>query len=206
MEPKAELAAVVASISMLTARSSPPRVTDTRWAAARRAAYVWTIDTSWACSDATDAGGEIAFRSVGGAVTGELLHHLDEAVPKERFAAGEANFLNPARDHEGHEALDFLKAEQGGAGDPLLGDGRRVGHARPVAAIEILRRLRFRQAIHAAEIASIGNAHPQVAQDAAMRIHEQIGRSHFTGGFVGAALVGETTRTVPSEFTSTFRS
>jgi hypothetical protein len=49
---------------------------------------------------------------------------------------------------------------------------------RPTAAIEIGRCFSFRQAVHAPEIAAVSDAYPQVAQDAAMRINEQILAGH----------------------------
>src|SRR5215831_18922074 len=76
---------------------------------------------------------------------------------------------------------------------------------RPVATIEILCRLRFRQAIHAPEVATVRHAHSQVPQSAAMRINEQIGAGHLGGEFVGVP-AGGITRTVPSALTSTLRS
>ena len=69
-------------------------------------------------------------------------------------------------------------------GTQSLDDGRRVGQMRPVAAIEVVRRLGFRQAIEAAEIAAVGEADPQVAQDASLRINEQAGPGSF-GGRIG---------------------
>src|SRR5260221_11546848 len=46
---------------------------------------------------------------------------------------------------------------------------------RPAVAIKIGRRLRLRQAVEAAEVTSIRNTHAQVAQNAAMRIDQQVG-------------------------------
>ena len=69
-------------------------------------------------------------------------------------------------------AADLLKGQNAGFGDPLLNDRCGVGHVRPMPAIKIVRRLRFGQAIHAAEIAAIRNAYPQVAQYPAMGIDE----------------------------------
>ena len=95
-----------------------------------------------------------------------------------------------------------------GLGHPLLHDGRRIGQVRPVAAIEVLRRLGFRQAIEAAEIAAVRDAHPQVAQNAAVRINEQPGLGHLAGGLVAAGRLvkGGMTLTEPSALTSTLRS
>ena len=43
----------------------------------------------------------------------------------------------------------------------------------------MMRRLGFRQAVHAAEITAIGHAHAKVAQSASMRIGEKLRRDHF---------------------------
>ena len=86
--------------------------------------------------------------------------------------------------------------------------GAGVGQVRPVAAIEVLRRLGFGQAIEAAEIAAVRDAHPQVAQDAPLRIDEQPGLGHLAGGLVAAGRLvkGGMTLTEPSALTSTLRS
>src|SRR5579884_2466001 len=88
-------------------------------------------------------------------------------------------------------------------------NGPWVGQCGPAPAIKILRRLRFREAIEAAEIAPIGDAHPQVAQDAPVSIHEQAVAGHcLEGGLVtgGGLVSGAILVTVPSECTSTLRS
>ena len=79
---------------------------------------------------------------------------------------------------------------------------------RPAAAIEAVRRLGFRQAVEAAEVAAVGEAHPQIPQDAALGIYEGAGSGHFAGGLVAAGLLvkGGMTLTEPSDLTSTLRS
>jgi hypothetical protein len=41
-----------------------------------------------------------------------------------------------------------------------------------------MRRLRFRQAIEAAEITPVGDAYPQIAENPSMRINQQIFARH----------------------------
>ena len=110
---------------------------------------------------------------------GDAGDEVFDVVAQERFAAGQPDFLNAEADGEADDAFDFLEGQDVGSGHPLLDDGRGIGQVRPVAAIEVLRRLGFRQAIEAAEIAAVGEAHPQVAQDASLRIDEQTGIGHL---------------------------
>jgi len=90
----------------------------------------------------------------------------------------------------------------------LLHDGRRIGEVRPVAAIKVLRRLGFGQAIEATKVAAVRQAHPQVAQNAPLGIDERPGTAHLAGGLVvaGRLVRGGMTLTEPSALTSTFRS
>ena len=70
-----------------------------------------------------------------------------------------------------------------------------------------MRRFRFRQTVETAEITAVGDAHPQVAKNAPMRISEQMTADHLgAGALVGAFVAGGTTRTLPSEAISTLRS
>ena len=78
-----------------------------------------------------------------------------------------------------------------------------------MATVEVLRGLGFRQAVETTKIAPVGQAHPQVPQDAAMRIGEKIGAAHLGGGalvVLGSSENGGMTLTEPSAFTSTFKS
>ncbi len=93
-------------------------------------------------------------------------------MPQQRLPAGEPNFLDAQAGKDTDDSLDFLEGKNMGFGDPLLDYWRGIGHVRPVAPIEIVRRLGFRQAVQAAKIATIGDAYPQVAQNAAMRIDQ----------------------------------
>ena len=135
-------------------------------------------------------------------------HEILDIVAQERFAAGEPDFVDAESDGEADDAFDFLEAEDARFGDPLLDDGCRVGQVRPMAAVKILRGLSFRQAIQATEIAAVRDADPQVAQNPAVRIDEQLGLDHLgTEEFVAAVLVcGGMTRTEPSAPISTFKS
>ena len=91
---------------------------------------------------------------------------------------------------------------------PLLNYGRGIRDAGPMPSIEILRRFGFRQAIKATEIATIGDADTQVAQDATVRVNKLTMGRHFGGcALAGGELVaGGMTFTEPSELTSTLRS
>ena len=106
------------------------------------------------------------------------------------------------------DALDFLEGQDIRFRHPLLDDRSGIRHVRPVAAIEILRRLGFRQTIEAAEITAVRDAHPQVAQGAPVRIDEQPGLGHLAGGLIiaGRLVKGGITLTEPSALTSTLRS
>ena len=106
---------------------------------------------------------------------GDAFHQELEIAAQERFTAGEADLSNPEADGEADRALDFFEAQDAGARNPLLDDGRGVGHVRPMSAIEIPGGFGFRQAIKAAKVAAIGDTDPQITQDAAVRIDEQIG-------------------------------
>ena len=75
---------------------------------------------------------------------GDARDQFLDVVAQQRFAAGEPDFLDAQADGEAHDALDFLEGEDVGPGHPLLHDGRRIGQVRPMAAIEILRRLGLR--------------------------------------------------------------
>ena len=82
-----------------------------------------------------------------------------------------------------------------------------MGRVSPVALIEIARRFGFRQAIEAAKVTPVGQAHPQIAQDSTLGVNKLPDGAHLAGVLVAAgALVGETIFTLPSEPTSTFRS
>jgi hypothetical protein len=136
---------------------------------------------------------------------------LFDIVAQERFAAGQADFPDALPNGDTNGTFNFFKREDFVLRHPLLDNGRRVGEVRPVTAIEILRRLRLRKAIQATEVAAVGKAYPQVAQNPTLRIHERAGLGHGCGGALVAvgALVpvkGGMTRTEPSASTSTFRS
>ena len=77
-----------------------------------------------------------------------------------------------------------------------------------MAAVKILRSLRFRQAIEATKITAVGDADPQIAKDATVRVDKLTMRRHLGGwAFAGGELLeGGMTFTEPSELTSTFRS
>src|ERR1039458_2887584 len=131
-----------------------------------------------------------------------------DVMAQERFPPGQPDLLNAEADCKADDALNLLEGKDVRSRDPLLHDGRGVGQVRPVAPIEILRRLGFGQAIEAAEIAAVREAHPQVAQDASVRIDEQPGLGHLAGGLVAAGRLvrGGMTLTDPSAVTSTLRS
>src|SRR5262249_13639974 len=101
----------------------------------------------------------------------------------------------------------LLEGENLTPGHPFLNDRRGVWHLRPVAAIEILGGLGFRQAIQAAEITAVSQAYPQITQHPPMRINQELRSRHFGGSGAAAVLViGGMTLTEPSALTSTFRS
>jgi autotransporter-associated beta strand protein len=106
----------------------------------------------------------------------EAADQVFQALPQERFTAGEPDFLDAERNSQANNPLNFFKAQNFRAGHPLLDDGSRIGHRRPASAIKIVGGLCFRKAIEATEIATIGYADPQVAQDAAVGINEEVGR------------------------------
>jgi hypothetical protein len=139
----------------------------------------------------------------------DARHEFLEVVAQERFAAREADFPDAQSGRKTNDPLDFFKREDVGFWHPLLNDGRGVGQVRPVTAIEILRRLRFREAIHTAKIAAVGETDSQVAKNPAVGINQRIRRGHCFGvGAVPAGLFvsGGMTRTDPSVLTSTFKS
>ena len=89
----------------------------------------------------------------------ELGEHLDQAMqmpPHERFAARQADFLHPEADEDARQAGDLLEAED------------RLVRQEAVAGIEHL----ARHAVHAAEVAAIGDRNAQVAHLAPARIRE----------------------------------
>ena len=93
-------------------------------------------------------------------------------------------------DGQPHHPFDFLEAEELRLGRPLLEDRGRIGHLRPVAAVKILGGLRFGQAIEAAKVAAIGQAHAEVPQNAPLRINELADLAHFGRGIYGRRAVG----------------
>ena len=133
---------------------------------------------------------------------------LLDIVTQERLASGQPDLLNTETHRETDDAFNLLERQDVRPGDPLLHDGRRIGEVRPVAAIKVLRRLGFGQAIEATKVAAVREAHPQVAQDAPLRIDERPGIGHLAGGLVAAGRLvrGGMTLTEPSALTSTFRS
>src|SRR2546430_945898 len=86
---------------------------------------------------------------------------------------------------------------------PLPRDRLGLGRGpRPFIPIKIRGRFRLRQTVKAAEVTTVRNAHAQVAQDAAMRIDEQIGLDH---GLAGALVDAGTTLPRPFRSNSTSR-
>jgi hypothetical protein len=101
---------------------------------------------------------------------GEACDQPFDVVTEEGFAASEAEFLDAQICRKADDAFDFFEAEQVGFGHPLLDNGGGVGHVCPVPAIEVLGGFGFREAIETAEIAAVGQANSQVAQNASMRV------------------------------------
>ena len=90
-----------------------------------------------------------------------------------RLAAGHAHLLDAEFDGESDHALDFLERQDLRTRFPLAGNGRRrrgVSQRVEFDAVKVRGLLRLRQAVEAAKIAAVGNADPQVAHDAAMRV------------------------------------
>src|SRR5213075_1767825 len=107
----------------------------------------------------------------------------------ERFAARQADFLNSQLDGDPHDPLDLFEAQNLRTRLPLAGDGRgrrRIPQRVKFDAVKIGRFLRFREAVKAAKVAAIGNTHPEVAQDPAVRINQQVRPVHFGGTWVTA--------------------
>src|SRR4051812_41751524 len=111
---------------------------------------------------------------------GNPRNQILDAVAEQGFAAGQTDFPDAHAGGDGHKTFDLLKTEHMGFGHPLTGDGRGVRQVCPTAAIEIVRRFSFRQAIQAPEVAPVSDADAQVAQDAAMRINQWSGVTHET--------------------------
>src|ERR1035441_5711924 len=125
-------------------------------------------------ADAVEAGGTqrapllLEKEAVGGhcqvGETGNCRDTRDQildVMAQERFLPGQPDLLNTEADRKADDALNLLEGKDVGSRDPLLHDWRGVGQMRPVAPIEILRRLGFGQTIEAAEIATVREAHTQ---------------------------------------------
>ena len=84
----------------------------------------------------------------------ELFDESLEIAPYERLATGEPNFLHAETDEDPDQALDLLEGEDLGARQEL----------------EILAKNLLRHAIHAAEVATVGDADPQVMERPAERV------------------------------------
>src|SRR5205814_4317805 len=83
---------------------------------------------------------------------------------------GHANFVNSELRREPNDTLDFLESENLGFRFPLAGDRRpRRGIVQCVEfdSVKARRFLRLRQAVKAAEVATVGDTDPQLAHDAA---------------------------------------
>src|SRR6266404_3863131 len=94
-------------------------------------------------------------------------------------------------------------------GDPLLHDWGRIRKMSPMPAVKILCRLCFRQTVEASKIATIRYADPQIAQNASMRIEQQVVMGHLAGGELVVCERppgGGMTLTEPSALISTFKS
>ena len=78
----------------------------------------------------------------------ELLDEPFQVPPDERFAAGEADLLDAKRDEDPHETLDLLEGQDLGTRQEL----------------EILAEDLLGHAVDAAEVATVRDADPQVAQ------------------------------------------
>ena len=82
-----------------------------------------------------------------------------EVLAQQRFAAGQADLFDAVRDEQAGEAGDFLERQQRGV--------RQVG----VVLVEHF----LRHAVHAAEIAAVGDGDAQVVQRARERVAQQAG-------------------------------
>ena len=100
-------------------------------------------------------------------------------MPQQRLPARETDLLDAKVNRDTNNTLDLFKTQDFRTRRPLAMD-RRGGciRVRPSPAIKIRRCFGFREAIQATEVTAVGNAHPQVAQYAAMRIDEDVLR-HF---------------------------
>ena len=138
---------------------------------------------------------------------GDLLHQLLQILAQQRLTTGQANLVNTQPNGHANETLNLLEAENLGALRPLAGNRIGVRNVGPTAAVEVVGRLRFRQAVEAAEVTAVCDADPQVAHDATMRIHQQTATPHYLGVVGAGAFVpsGATTFAPPSCLSSTFR-
>src|SRR5439155_23341863 len=87
---------------------------------------------------------------------GEASDQVLNVMSKQRFTAGEADFLDAKARYEPHDALDFFKAKDAGFWNPLLDDRGGVGQVCPAATVKIVGGFGFRQTVEAAEIAAVG--------------------------------------------------
>jgi hypothetical protein len=71
---------------------------------------------------------------------------------------------------------------------------------------QILPGLPIRLAIEAVEVTAIRQAHPQIAQNAPLRVYQRIVPGHCFFGGAGWLVSGGMTFTDPSALTSTFKS
>ena len=105
-------------------------------------------------------------RPLGVRQCGEHADQAFEVLAQQRFAAGQADFFDAVGDEDGGDAGDFFERQQGGM--------RQVG----VVLVEHF----LRHAVHAAEIAAVGDRDAQVVQGAREGVVHAAGGRFEDGG------------------------
>lgn len=122
---------------------------------------------------------------------GETFDEAGETGTEQGFAPGEAEFTNAEAGEDAAGTFDFLEGEQLGARNPGAedwgggcvrcgGGGVRAGGVVEAVAVKVGGLLGLRQAIETTEVATVGDADPEVAQHTAVGIDERGGRRHVT--------------------------
>jgi hypothetical protein len=98
----------------------------------------------------------------------EAADQFGHVTTEEGFPTGQADLLDAEGEADADDPFHFLVGEEVGAGFPVVADGGESGglgvaDGVPFRAVEVRRFLGFREAVEAAEVATVRNADPKVA-------------------------------------------